>query len=132
MSPEKTREDTIPIACNPEAVPAEKREQWMTTGKQVYAAVQYVKELPDGYGFCLPAEMLRHVVEYISNERLCCGFLRFTVEVEPNAGPLWLRLTGGDGVKEYMQSVFQMHDLLSESVARATGLWGHKQGEYTE
>ena len=53
------------IACNPNAVPAEKREQWVITGKQVYAAVQELQELPNGYRFRLPADsvMLLKVAE---------------------------------------------------------------------
>jgi hypothetical protein len=35
---------------------------------------------------------------------------------------LWLRLTGDEGAKEYMRSVFETHDLLSEQVARAAGI----------
>jgi len=71
--------------------------------------------LPDGYRFRLPADstMLVNVAEYISNERLCCAFLRFTVEVEPNGGPFWLCLTGGEGVKEYIRSVFETTNLFS-------------------
>jgi hypothetical protein len=100
------------------------REQWVETGKQVYAAVQEVQDMPDGYGFRLPTDstMLLKVAEYITNERLCCVFIRITVEIEPNGGPFWLRLTGGEGVKEYMRSVFEMHELLNERVARTAGL----------
>ncbi len=114
----------VVIACDPHAVPADQREHWVETGKQVYAAVQEVRELPDGYQFRLPADsaMLIKVADYISNERLCCAFLHFTVEVEPNRGPCWLRLTGGADVKEYIRSVFATSDLLNEQVAQAAGL----------
>ncbi|MBA2392489.1 MAG: hypothetical protein H0V70_07050 [Ktedonobacteraceae bacterium] len=44
---------------------------------------------------------------YIANERLCCPFLHFTVEIEPHGGPFWLRLTGGEGVKEYIWSLLK-------------------------
>lgn len=43
------------------------------------------------------------IAKYIENDRLCCPFFNFGVEVEPNNGPLWLRLTGGEGVKEILQ-----------------------------
>ena len=33
----------------------------------------------------------------------CCRFFNFSVEVEPHREPLWLRLTGGEGVKELLQ-----------------------------
>ena len=82
------------------------------------------KDIPGGYAFRLPTDsaMLLKVAAYISNERLSCAFIHFTLEVEPYGGPFWLRLTGGEGVKEYMRSVFETHDLLNERVARAAGL----------
>ncbi len=116
----------VVIACDPSAIPADQRERWAETGKQVYAAVQEVRELPDGYQFRLPADsaMLIKVAEYIMNERLCCAFLRFTVAVEPNKGPVWLRLTGDRGVKEYIRSIFETNDLLNKHVAPTAGLPG--------
>jgi hypothetical protein len=112
--------NAIVIACDPSAVPADQRDQWVATGTQVYAAVQAVHDLPNGYRFRLPAEsaMLLKVAEYISNERLCCTFLHFAVEIEPQRGPIWLELTGGSGVKEYMWSVLETNHLLDENVAR--------------
>jgi hypothetical protein len=77
-----TTQSEVPIACNPHAVPAEQRERWMIVGTQLYAAVQEVQELPDGYAFRLPTdpEMLLLVAEDLNMERLCCPFLRFTLE----------------------------------------------------
>ena len=123
MLTDKTLENEVVIACDPSAIPAESRARWIETGKQVYAAVQAVQEVPMGYRFRLPTDsaLLLTVAEYISNERLCCAFLRFTVEIEPDRGPFWLRLTGGQGVKAYMQGIFETNDLLNESVAGAIG-----------
>jgi hypothetical protein len=124
MLTDKTHKDEVVIACNPNAVPAEMREQWVETGMQVYASVLEVQHLPDGFTFRLPTDsvMLLKVATYISNERLSCAFIHFTLEVEPYGGSFWLRLTGGEGVKEYMRSVFETHDLLNERVARAASL----------
>ncbi len=121
----------IALACDPNAIPADQRERWVETGKQVYAAAQEVQELPDGYQFRLPADsaMLIKAAEYIMNERLCCAFLRFTVEVEPNRGPFWLRLTGDIGVKEYLRSAIETNDLLNEHVTAAAGLAGNADNE---
>lgn len=51
-----TRREVI-IACAPHAVPSEQRERWMIVGTQLYAAVQEVQELPDGYAFRLPTDL---------------------------------------------------------------------------
>ena len=36
-------------------------------------------------------------------ERLCCPFVRFRLEMEEDGGPLYLSLTGRDGVKEFLR-----------------------------
>jgi hypothetical protein len=41
------------------------------------------------------------LMRWIDLERRCCPFLRFVVEIEPDHGPTWLRLTGGPGVKDF-------------------------------
>jgi DNA-binding transcriptional MerR regulator len=119
-----TPKSEVTIACNPNAIPTDMREQWVATGKEVYAAVEEIQDMPDGYRFRLPPDsaMLLKVAEYIAHERLCCAFIHFTVEIEPKNGPLWLHLTGGEGAKEYMRSVFEEHDLLGEQVAKAVDL----------
>jgi hypothetical protein len=123
MSTDTTTQSEVIIACNPHALPAEQRERWMIVGTQLYAAVQEVQELPDGYAFRLPTnpEMLLLVAEDLNMERLCCPFLRFTLEIEPNGGPFWLRFTGGEGVKEFLRMSFESSNLLNEQVAQAAG-----------
>jgi len=123
MSADVTTQSEVIIACNPHAVPANQRERWMIVGTQLYAAVQEVQELPDGYAFRLPTdpEVLLLVAEDLNMERLCCPFLRFTLEIEPNGGPFWLRFTGGEGVKEFLRMSFESSNLLSEQVAQAAG-----------
>jgi hypothetical protein len=123
MLTDKPLESDVVIACDPNAVPAESRARWVETGKEVYAAVQAVQELPGGYRFRLPADsaLLLKVAEYMSNERLCCAFLHFTLEVESRGGPIWLSLTGSEGVKEYIRSVFATNDLLNAEVVKEFG-----------
>jgi hypothetical protein len=98
----------IPIACDLTAIPAEYREQHSAIAEQLFAAVLEIRELPDGYAFRLPEEpgMLLKAAEFVSLERLCCPFFGFVLEIEPAGGPLWLKLTGGAGVKEYIAGIF--------------------------
>ncbi len=111
------------LACTPDAVPAEKRARWMEVGLQVYAAVQEVQELPDGYACRLPNDsaMLIRAAEYVSLDRFCCAFTRWSLVIEPNGGPLWLHLTGPEGAKELARHTFETTPLLTEAVARAAG-----------
>jgi hypothetical protein len=111
------------IACNADAIAPELREHWLVVAGQMYAAVQEVQELPDGYALRLPStpEMLPIVAEDLNYDRLCCPFIRYTLDIEPNSGPYWLRLTGGEQVKEYLRASFEAFDLLDEQVAQAAG-----------
>ncbi len=98
----------IPIACELTAIPASEREQHSATSGQIFRAAQEVVELPDGYAFHFNNEpgMFMTLASFVENERLCCPFFRFVLEVEPDGGPLWLHLTGGEGVKEFEKAMF--------------------------
>lgn len=113
--------EPVVIACDLNAIPVGKRAQHAADATAIFAAVQAVRELADGYGFQLPGEtaMLAKLVDFISYERLCCPFFAFGIDVEPNGGTIWLRLNGGEGVKEFVAA--EIGSLLSESVARAAG-----------
>jgi hypothetical protein len=102
----KKQKTELPIACNLTAIPAEQLVQHKTTAEQIFLAVGETRELPDGYAFRLPetSEMLLKAAEFVSNERLCCSFFSFTLEVEPQGGPLWLKLRGSEGVKPFIQA----------------------------
>ena len=123
MSTTTTAQSEVIIACNPNAIPAERRERWLEIATQMYAAVQEIQELSDGYAFRLPSssEMLLLVAEDLNFERLCCPFIRFTLDIEPNEGPYWLRFTGAAGVKEFLRMSFETSNLLNEQVAQAVG-----------
>jgi hypothetical protein len=94
-----------PIACDMSAIEPGRREQHITTGREVFGAITEIRELPNGYAFHLSAEPdgLVKTAEFISLEKLCCPFLGFVIEVEPEGGPLWLRLTGREGVKAFIR-----------------------------
>ncbi len=127
LTVDKTTElETQPpvIACDPSPIPPDQRERWLEEiGPQLYGAVQEIQELPNGYAFRLPSdpEMLLLAAEDFNMERLCCPFVRYTLEIEPNRGPFWLRFTGGEGVKEFLRMAFEAGNLLDERVAQAAG-----------
>jgi hypothetical protein len=50
---------------------------------------------------------LRDAQNYLlALERLCCPFFAFQLEISKDGAPLWLRITGEEGVKEFMQLEF--------------------------
>lgn len=96
----------IPLACNMAAFNTEQGKRHQILFQQIFESVKEIQELPNGYAFCFPMEpsLCMAVAEFITLERLCCPFLNFVLEVEPGDGPLWLKLTGQDGVKQVLQA----------------------------
>ena len=97
-----------PIACDLTVFPASVRKEFAATIPQMFRAVQQVQELSDGYAFQFPNEptIFMTLAHFVEHERQCCPFYRFALEAEPNGGPFWLRMTGGEEVKQFMQSVW--------------------------
>ncbi|MEW6734223.1 MAG: hypothetical protein AB1489_23050 [Acidobacteriota bacterium] len=95
-----------PLACNLTALNKEQRERRLQLAKQLQSSVKELRELPDGYAFRLPAEptICLQAAEFITLESRCCPFLTLTIELEREGGPLWLRLTGQQGVKEFLRA----------------------------
>jgi hypothetical protein len=114
----------VPVACTPSTVPANEKNRWFAVGKQIYSAVEELRELPDGYACRLPGDeaTIIRAAEYIALDRLCCRFATWELRVEPNAGAIWLKITGPAGTKEQTRSFFETTDLVKETVLTAAGL----------
>ena len=95
----------MPIACDLTALEPAARATHMEAAAQLLSsAAAEVTELPAGYALRYRADQYEQVVQFIANERRCCPFFTFVLEVTPAQGPLWLRITGGEGVKEFIRS----------------------------
>lgn len=103
----ETNKDEQPLACDLTVIPADVREEHVIGAPQLFAAAQAVHELADGYAIRFANEVGRFmtIAKFVENERLCCPFFHFRLEIEPNRGPIWLRLTGAEGVKEMLRGV---------------------------
>lgn len=105
-----------PLACDMTAIPAEQRPIHLSESRELFSQIQETRELPDGYQFRFAneASIIRNLTEFVVLEKLCCPFLSFAIEIEAENGPVWLRLTGREGVKEFIR----------EEVSGLTGLTG--------
>jgi hypothetical protein len=92
------------FACDLTAIDTDVRSTHVSAAEQLllHDAAE-VQELSDGYAFRFGAEWYTQVTEFIANERLCCPFFTFTLEVTPAQGPLWLRITGSEEIKMFLQ-----------------------------
>lgn len=93
------------LVCNVNALTAEQHARLQSILPDLMATAQEIEELADGYAIRFPPDggTYHAIAEYISLERLCCPFFHFVLEVQPDGGPLWLRLTGPDGVKAFIR-----------------------------
>jgi hypothetical protein len=95
----------MPFACDMTAIPPEKRGAHHDLIRRLMTkAVEEISELPDGLAFRFPAEQYDAVTEFVGRERLCCLFVRFALEVSPERGPLRLRLTRAEGLKDFIRA----------------------------
>jgi hypothetical protein len=107
MDREAARETIeVPVACNWAALTAEQRERQRSLYRRLREDVREVRELDDGYAFRHSPDrvMLLTVAEFVAYERLCCPFFEFRVSVEPDGGPVWLRITGEGKAKQVLEA----------------------------
>src|SRR5687768_11046857 len=92
-----------PLACVTDAIPAEKRAaHFALIAELLTRDLRERREIDGGYEFRFDADAFVPVTRFVATERLCCPFLDFAVEVTPGKGPLWLRLTGPVGTREFL------------------------------
>ena len=67
-----------------------------------------VKEIENGYiyRFTSDDDSLSQIINLVRLERRCCPFLQFRITVESGGGDAWLELTGAEGTKEFLSSLF--------------------------
>ena len=95
------------FACNRLALsPPERKRHFEELGPKLLSLKQGVRELPNGYEFQFPSDpsTVRLVAEWAAGERDCCPFFDINLHLEPEDGPLWLRLTGREGVKQFIRT----------------------------
>ena len=100
-----------PFACNAFALSPEVRKRhFEELGPALLKLKKSTRELPDGFEFELPADNKTYqlLTEWAFQERLCCPFFDIDLRFDRENGPLWLRLTGRSGTKEFIKEEFQL------------------------
>ena len=95
-----------PMACHLGAFDDSQRERHQILLHHWTRAIQAREELANGYIFRFEPDdaLWMTLAEFIILERQCCPFLEFALTRERDNGPMRLSLTGGDGVRELLQS----------------------------
>jgi hypothetical protein len=94
------------FACNVNGLTGAERARHQELSESLLSAVQQKSELRDGYAFRLPSSALMTAAEWVSLERKCCPFFTFEIEQPKDQGPVWLRITGSEGVKAFIEEEF--------------------------
>jgi hypothetical protein len=98
-----------PFACDRLALTPELRKRHFDElGPTLRSLRKNTRELPNGFEFEYPADAstIQLVAEWAAGERACCPFFDIDLRMERERGSFWLRLTGRDGVKQFIQSDF--------------------------
>ena len=101
---------TTPLVCNMNVFTPAKRESHIHTTTQLFQSVQNIEEVENGFEFIFPnpndSDILTSMAEFISNERRCCPFLKFTLTINIDPQPITLTLTGPEGTQEFLRAEF--------------------------
>ena len=109
QTPSSQTEHVPPLACNALALSPEVRKRhFEEVGPALLKLRKSTLELPDGYEFEFPADNRTYqlLTEWACQERLCCPFFDIALRLDREGGPLWLRLTGRPGTKEFIKAEF--------------------------
>src|SRR5216117_596476 len=109
--PSSQTEHQSPFACNAFALSPEVRKRhFEELGPALLKLKKSTRELPDGYELELPADNKTYqlLTEWAFQERLCCPFFDIALRFDRENGPLWLRLTGRPGTKEFIKEEFDL------------------------
>jgi hypothetical protein len=96
--------DHTEVACVISAIAPDEREAHLARASRLmFTAFQERHALPDGFAWRFTADDYDELCRFVANERRCCPFFTFTLEMTPHSGPIWLRITGDEVVSAFLQ-----------------------------
>src|SRR6266480_2000264 len=108
--PSSQTEHVSPFACNALALSPEVRKRhFEEVGPALLKLKKSTRELPDGYEFEFPTDKptWELLTQWVLDERLCCPFFDIDLRFDKESGPLWLRLTGRPGTKDFIKEEWE-------------------------
>ena len=97
-----------PFFCDRTALTPEQRKRQQELGRTLTSSVLGIQELPDGFEFEFPSDASNYqaLTEFTPLERACCPFFDISIRLEREGGKLWWRLSGREGVKQFIHAEF--------------------------
>jgi hypothetical protein len=98
------------FVCNINALaPVERAHHKQLTGRLVSSRTEIV-ETETGYEFHFDPSVvsIAELADWVAAESKCCLFFDFNIDLEREGTVVCLRLTGDEGVKQFIRSEFQL------------------------
>jgi hypothetical protein len=94
--------------CNMGALTSAERARYKVLAEKLKAADVERKEEANGYAFRIDTSQasLVDVAEWVNFEKRCCPFFDFEISLQREGGPLWLKVSGREGVKAFISDEF--------------------------
>jgi hypothetical protein len=111
VTPHDAAKRESPFACSLEkSLTKEQREHKKQIALKMESARIDTKEIADGYVFRFRPEGISfaQVADWVATERVCCPFFDLAVEAKRENGPVSLRITGREGVKQFIRGEFHV------------------------
>ena len=98
------------LYCNIKALTPEERAHHKQLGDKLTAARKAVVETEKGYEFQFspPDVTIAELADWVVEESKCCPFLDFHIDLENEGKLLCLRLTGAEGIKQFLRAEFSL------------------------
>jgi hypothetical protein len=96
--------------CNLKALSPTERGHHLLLSVKLLAARRDIVEIEKGYEFQFsPTDVsLAELADWVNAESKCCPFFDFHLDLEQKGKLLCLRLTGEEGIKQFIQSEFHV------------------------
>ena len=100
--------NNMPLACDMTVFTPTKRDQHVQATRDLLGSLQGIQPVKAGFEFLFASktEIILQLAEFIANERKCCPFLEFRLNILPNEQPISLTLTGPEGTPEFLREEF--------------------------
>jgi len=96
--------------CNIKALTPEERAHHKQLSEKLMAARKESVEMEKGYEFQFsPKDVtLAELADWVVNESKCCPFFDFHIDLENEGKLICLRLTGEEGIKQFIRAEFEV------------------------
>ena len=99
-----TSVNATPLACVASAIPADQRPGHFALIQRLFGSVLERHTVPGGYSFQFAADAFAEVTTFVANERKCCPFLHFVIEVPPASDRVTLTISGPEGTPKFLDA----------------------------